>query len=243
MSQKTEKSHWARLIQLLSQHKRKTAALVALLLVTVLAIVLLVNGQLEVGAFVSLLGLSLLAGVVIALWGGFSELKIFGDGIRLKELTGGAERGIKSLEEGRVTVYRQMLTLTMCQHGGVSGYYDKRIPEFFLAIDEIKQQGLFAELSSQVDELAGRLLNQQQRNLTLMINPMTGEGISGVSVEQQIDELKGWLHQMEDGNVGSLSREGYLLYFDILGIIENLERLVDFSESTHRASERLTIGA
>ncbi|WP_417419902.1 hypothetical protein [Halomonas sp.] len=161
MNQKTEKGLWAKLIQLISQHKRETAALVAFLLGAVLAIVLLVNGQLEGGAFVSLFGLSLLAGVVIALWGSFSELKIFGSSIRLKELTGEAERAIQSLEKGRVTVYRQILTLTMRQHGVISGYYDKRIPEFFLVVDEIKQQGLFAELSSQVDELAGQLLNQQ----------------------------------------------------------------------------------
>ncbi|WP_417419903.1 hypothetical protein [Halomonas sp.] len=69
-----------------------------------------------------------------------------------------------------------------------------------------------------------------------MINPITGEGVSGVSVEQQIDELKGWLCQIEGSNIDNLSRVDYLLYLDIPGVIENLERLVDFSESTHCAS-------
>jgi len=221
-------SRWTDFRTLINQKARETAAITSSLLIGALAVLLLGLGYLEGAAFVSMLGLSFLVGFVIALWGGFSELSILGSSVRLKELTGEAEKAIKSLEHGRVTVYRQILTLTMRHHGGITGYCDRRIPEFFEVVAEIKRQGLYNDLSNQVLELAGELLVQQQRNLKILKNPKSGLALKGDSAEQQMEELESWLCQMEEDNFSESSEADYRHYLDVKGAFENLKNLLAF---------------
>lgn len=94
----------------------------------VLAFVLLFTGYIEGGAFVSLLTLALLVGLLTLFGDRIYQVTLFGSEIRLRRIEQDAAVAIQELRRSRIDNYRTALRLST-KHGGRStaqGYRDER---------------------------------------------------------------------------------------------------------------------
>ncbi|UTA78261.1 hypothetical protein J4377_09695 [Halomonas sp. XH26] len=193
MSQETEKSLWAEFRALINKNERETAAIVSAVFVGGLALILLLAGQIEGGAFVSMLGLSFVIGLSIALWGGFSELNVLGASLKLRELTFDAKKAINGLEEGRVNLYRMLLLMSMRHPGGISNNYgDGRVKDYLTTIKIIQKEGVFNALSGEIYRHCQDLITSQVSSLSGYIHPETGFNFEGVEAKDMAVVFEEW---------------------------------------------------
>lgn len=117
-----------------------------------LAFVLLFTGYIEGGAFVSLLMLALLVGLLTLFGDRVYQVTLFGSEIRLRKIEQDADIALQALHQSRIDNYRMSLRLTV-KHGNSAGTGDDRDERAELLIDVlhmIREAELTPELAQDI---------------------------------------------------------------------------------------------
>ncbi|MGV2929951.1 hypothetical protein ACE3G8_02530 [Vreelandella venusta] len=194
MSQETEKSLWAEFRALINKNERETAAIVSAVFVGGLALILLLAGQLEGGAFVSMLGLSFVIGLSIALWGGFSELSFLGNSLKLRQITYDVEDRIKKLDASCIRLYRSALLMAMRHPGSlVGGYSDNRVQDYLVVVDAVEEAGVFEPLSEEIFKSVNLLIAKQYERLSTFVHNPTSLSLAHDTPDVIPHKFLAWL--------------------------------------------------
>lgn len=150
-------------------------------------------GLLGDGAFVSFVGLTLIVCIVILLWNRLSELSLLGSRVKLRDLTNSAEDAIKNLERGRINLYRTILGLKMRFSGGFGRLYlDDRAEGFLDAVEVIRQEGLFTDLSPDIYQHTNTLIESIYMQLSSNANSAPPFDKTGLDPTGLVRVFEGW---------------------------------------------------
>lgn len=184
-------------------------------------------GLLGDGAFVSFVGLTLIVCTVILLWNRLSELSLLGSRVKLRDLTNSAEDAIKNLERGRINLYRTILGLKMRFSGGHGRMYlDDRAEGFLDAVEVIRHEGLFADLSPDIYRHTNTLIESIFTKLSVNSEYAPPFDKSGLDPSDLVKVYEGWAasdgrDHLDTGNMP-----------DYVKSINHLKRLLEVNEET-----------
>lgn len=164
----------------------------------VFATYLLLTDQIKSGPYVSMLALAGLTGVVIALWGNFTELSVFGSSVKLRQITHDAEDRIKKLDASCVNLYRAALLMAMRHPGALGGgFSDNRVRDYLAVVNAVEEAGVLEPLSDVIYRDTNTLISKQDERLRTFNHQTTGFSLTEATPEMTPQKFRVWLS--EDG--------------------------------------------